>query len=327
MPAKKPIPPCTSDTVLPPVAGHAYFEDCANHPFRSQSQKFQLVNAWWLAEASLLAYAEAALARSRFEAAGFTVSGPQPFAGAAPGASTQCYVAHSDQMVIVAFRGTQTLKAVDGKPAFEIIEESVADIYTDMKFRLVHSGQGGFIHKGFGEALQEVWPRLEAYLKGLRAERPQRTFWFTGHSLGGALATLAADRFGQVAGLYTFGSPRVGDTAFHDDFSIPAYRFVNNQDIVPRVPPFGFYDNGITLGEYRHVGQPKFIDADGHIHDSTGRWEREKAAFRGMFGTGFPPRHLRTNWAWGLSPDFFNDHGPLYYALKVWNNYIQDRNG
>jgi len=43
---------------------------------------------------------------------------------------------------------------------------------------------------------------------------PNLPWWFHRHSLGAALATLAARRFGHAHGLYTYGSPKVGDAAF-----------------------------------------------------------------------------------------------------------------
>jgi predicted lipase len=67
-----------------------------------------------------------------------------------------------------------------------------------------------------------------------------------GHSLGAALATLAADRLPDVQGLYTFGSPRVGDKGFQAHFRVKAYRLVNGKDIVPTVP---------GEGPFRHVGE------------------------------------------------------------------------
>jgi hypothetical protein len=54
---RKSIPPPTAETVFPPNLKHAYFEHGKDHPFRPRSRKFELVNAWWPAESSLLAYA------------------------------------------------------------------------------------------------------------------------------------------------------------------------------------------------------------------------------------------------------------------------------
>src|SRR5262249_14299388 len=71
--------------------------------------------------------------------------------------------------------------------------------------------------------------------------------FYTGHSLGAALATLAATRRAPQA-VYTFGSPRVGKEAFvRSLMSIPIYRVVDDEDVVTRVPPE-------ILG-FRHVGE------------------------------------------------------------------------
>src|SRR5262249_54451343 len=86
--------------------------------------------------------------------------------------------------------------------------------------------------------------------------------WLTGHSLGAALATLAAARWAaghRVQGLYTFGSPRVGNAAFAATVPGPCYRFVNNNDVVTRLPPPGLFAG------YRHVGVLKYIRTDGVI--------------------------------------------------------------
>ena len=81
---------------------------------------------------------------------------------------------------------------------------------------------------------------------------------FTGHSLGGALATLAAAIF-QPARLITFGAPRVGDTAFGATMSrVDSRRYVGCCDMVARVPP--------ELLGFRHCGELRYIDHNGVIH-------------------------------------------------------------
>jgi hypothetical protein len=85
--------------------------------------------------------------------------------------------------------------------------------------------------------------------------------------LGAALATLAADRLAAenvpVAGVYTFGSPRVGDGAFARTFTDRlgdrCFRFVNAADVVTRVPPPGL------ILDYTHVGTPHHFGADGRV--------------------------------------------------------------
>ena len=317
----KPIPDPSLDVVLPPNLDHLYFAQASQHPFQFKAKGFQLVNAWWLAEAALLAYAEKEFAIPQYAKAGLQVEGNQPFS-----VSTQCYVAHNQDVVIVAFRGTQVLKPVAGQPPGEMWRQVVKDLWKDTKFRLVVSGQGGSVHEGFKQALEEVWETLKSYLDGLQEKTPTRPIWFTGHSLGAALATLAADRFGDVQGLYTFGSPLVGDEGFARDFQVSGYRFVNNNDIVARIPPWG--PNALKLikwGRYQHVGHLKYIDEAGMLFDNPSMLERVQNSVGGQVQLLRALMRQWTNGEFGSFPlDDFNDHAPLYYALRVWNCYEEE---
>ena len=92
---------------------------------------------------------------------------------------------------------------------------------------------------------------LLTMMKQLTTEYAGWDFYITGHSLGGAFATLAAmdvitnkkygmENLNQKLHLYTFGSPRVGDLEFVNTVQsyIPdMWRVVNNMDLVPHVPP------------------------------------------------------------------------------------------
>ncbi len=150
----------------------------------------------------------------RFRGAGWTLDDDQPFEGA----STSCYVVYSDRAVIVAFRGTEVLKPGGRAPTLDAIRGVLADICADAGIRLVDAGYGGPVHRGFHGALEEVWSRLQPRLHALNTSSRPRTIWLTGHSLGAALATLAACRLDGVHGLYTFGSPLVGDDVFASTF-------------------------------------------------------------------------------------------------------------
>jgi len=123
------------------------------------------------------------------------------------------------------------------------------------------------VHRGFDHALDSVWPQVEEAIEKADGKR----VLFHGHSLGGALAQLAAVRAveaGVVEGgnisLYTIGSPRIGNAAFADFVTqqIPtAYRLVNEseaglRDLVSTVPPR-------RLG-FRHGGQELVLLPDGH---------------------------------------------------------------
>jgi triacylglycerol lipase len=225
------------------------------------------------------------------------------------GTGTQCYVADNDNFVIVAFRGTEIRKK-DEKSDFLNI---VADLKTDFDILLVDSGQGGKVHKGFKEALDQVW-ETEGLLDYIRSrDNDRRSIWFTGHSLGAALATLAANRYGNVRGVYTYGSPRVGDEVFKRDFHVNAYRVVNNSDIVATIPPEGFY---------QHVGELKYIDSKGRLHDNPGGCGIPADGIQGKI-SGLLDSLSRLRYGFvSLIPDEIIDHVPLLYAAHIWNNIL-----
>jgi len=111
------------------------------------------------------------------------------------------------------------------------------------------------LHSGFAKAVETVWPAIRTALANRTA--PKQPVFFTGHSLGGALAILAASRaplernVEQVV-VYTFGSPRNGGETFFSDYTPRlgdvTFRFIHGTDIVPTVP-------FTLLHVYRHVGQ------------------------------------------------------------------------
>jgi hypothetical protein len=85
-----------------------------------------------------------------------------------------------------------------------------------------------------------------------------KDIWFTGHSLGAAMATLMARRCVldismRVPTLFTYGSPRVGNRAYINEFNgqITHHRWVNDGDIVTKVPFVPFYYH---CGTMHHIG-------------------------------------------------------------------------
>ena len=295
---KKQLYEVTWKNIAPPYKDYAYFSGCEQFPFDPKAKKFSMVNAWWLIEAATLSYAEPEYARGLFQKAGF--SEVKYFTGK----STQCYVVSNDDFLVVAFRGTESRKRENKDDIRDIVE----DIKADADIRLIDSGKKGKVHKGFSDALDEVWKDLNKYVKDL--QNLGRLVWITGHSLGAALATLAAYRYEDVQGLYTFGSPRVGDEDFAKDFRVTAYRFENNNDIVCKVPP-------PLPGLYAHVGKFKYIDNSGKIHDDISSWKRWTNGIGGKFknamgavGHGFK----------SLVPAGIKDHVPVLYAIHIWNS-------
>jgi triacylglycerol lipase len=120
----------------------------------------------------------------------------------------------------------------------------------------------GRVHRGFKREMDRLWPRLEQALV-----RNRKPLWFTGHSLGGAMATICAGRCkmsyikSNPEELYTFGSPRVGNQRYVEFTRLRHQRWVHNNDIVPTVPP--------TWLGYRHGGQEWYLDFRGQLRQLT----------------------------------------------------------
>lgn len=292
-PALREVPEITLENLSPPYKDYEYFKDHENHLFRHHAKSFDLTNCWWLAEASTLVYAGEPFVRTRFQKAGL------PQVRFFSGSSTQCYVAANARFAVVAFRGSEIWK----REGTLDLKKITADLLVNVDVRLTDWDRGGRVHAGFHRALEEIWPALENHIRALAAGG--RTLWFTGHSLGGALAVLAADRYGNGGRLYTFGAPRVGDAEFADRFGVTAYRVVNHRDIVSRVPPEGIY---------RHVGEPRHIDKNGKLHGLEPRLLEETSEG----GTSTAGSGSSSGWI----PEPMQDHVPLRYTIHLWNNMV-----
>mmetsp|Transcript_1220 Transcript_1220/g.1623 ORF Transcript_1220/g.1623 Transcript_1220/m.1623 type:complete len:413 (-) Transcript_1220:299-1537(-) len=213
--------------------------------FESHALAFSPMNAYQLARCSELVYnpwnnVTSVLKRWGFKDRQFLTLN-----------DTEAFVAANDDVVVVAFRGTSSLN----------------DALTDLNFFQKETERGG-VHDGFYDAIALVWDNVlaavEKYSGGVNGTKP---IWVTGHSLGGALATIATARLRldhdlPVHGLYTYGSPRVFSKKyariFNQDFAAQTFRFVHNLDIVPRVP-------FRTLGGYRHIGRFMYLDSEGQL--------------------------------------------------------------
>ncbi len=298
---KKEVPVFTWAKLAPPYLEHAYFEDHDLQPFKADAASFHSANAWWLAEASTLAYADEAFAVEWFKKAGMdTVRFFDKN-------STQCFVASNREFAVVAFRGSEVWKR-KGKTDIRVV---AADFMTNADFWLTDWPRGGKVHRGFKNALDEIWEELFAYLTEL--ERDGRKIWMTGHSLGAALATLAADRYGEVQGVYTFGSPRVGNLRFKESYSNRAYRLVNGSDIVTKIPPSGFY---------MHVGELRLIDREGGIFSQPADKISEPPPGGINVGRAGSFETKNQDKAPVLVPDAVLDHVPLLYAILIWNHLV-----
>lgn len=135
------------------------------------------------------------------------------------------------------------------------------DIRADVRASSVLSETVGRVHRGFKREVDDLWPMLETALMCNR-----QPLWFCGHSLGGAMATICAGRCllshidSNPERLFSFGSPRVGNPRYTQYTKLDHLRYVNNNDIVTRVPPAWF--------GYQHCGNEIYIDRRGEIRKS-----------------------------------------------------------
>ncbi|MEZ6130266.1 MAG: lipase family protein [Planctomycetaceae bacterium] len=172
----------------------------------------------------------------------------------------QAYMFWNDRDCVVACRGTEP--------------HEWNDIRADVNALGVLTETFGKVHRGFSEEVDDLWPMLENALV-----ENDRTLWFTGHSLGGAMATICAGRCylseikSMPQALFTYGSPRVGCKRFVNFVKLDHSRWVNNNDIVTRVPP-------AWMG-YRHGGTEWYLNRHGNLSRVNG-WSRSYDRLRGF---------------------------------------------
>ena len=201
--------------------------------------------------------------------------------------STQAFLAQdpTTPLSVLAFRGT---------------ELDPRDWATDLDALLMPWPGGGQVHKGFAEALNTMWSAVAAALATVTGR-----VLYAGHSLGAALATLAAARRPPHA-LFTFGSPRVGDALFAQAIAtLDHHRYTNCCDIVCRVPPE-------ALG-YHHAGPAAYLDRTGQLHsgptDSFVTRDQAKARRRYLWRWAWRPGTVWTRDA--------ADHAPVNYLSAL----------
>lgn len=321
------LPADTWNNLFYPPSDYRYFEECNQFEFEPDARDFSWRNAWWLADASLLAYVkDVANAGSALARAGFS---SVCRIGENPLSSTKAFFAvrsASHPFALLAFRGTD--------------RDDFANVVTDVR-TLPWPDAGYLVHRGFALALESVWPQIEPLLNQFVHDHPEAPVYFTGHSLGAALATLAMLRFtGTNCALYTFGSPRVGDARFRQALlakSRRIFRFVNSQDIVTQVPPPGIF---------LHAGTEKYIDRQGAIRDEPSEVARIiDAAFGSLLHDGFaamdilvhvldaerqmtevfrdPVTYLKNATLNPVNPPQYliGNHTAARYSARIWNFY------
>ncbi|KAM0252792.1 hypothetical protein ACHAQJ_007580 [Trichoderma viride] len=159
------------------------------------------------------------------------------FTGEVTGIGGFVAVDNTHQLIVLSVRGSNNLRNFITDVVFSFADCSFAS--------------GCEVHDGFNDAWNEISSAATAALSQAVAANPSFSVVTTGHSLGGAVATLAAATLrtqGFPIDIYTYGSPRVGNDVFANFVTAQdggEYRVTHVDDPVPRLPPILF--------DYRHV--------------------------------------------------------------------------
>jgi triacylglycerol lipase len=281
--------------LLRPGDANNFFHSRRLTPFLSEQTEYSPVNAWWLSEISRLLYRRGPeeigpladpvtrhhfLEKVKLKEIRFIDKG-----------TAHCALLLSENrrgrpFAVLAFRGTT---------CFETWLSNLNTVQTDW------IGEG-LVHSGFKNEFKKLWEEAADILSGIRCP-----IFYTGHSLGGALAILAASLRPPRA-VYTFGSPKVGDSVFANSLrDIPIYRLINNRDIVPTVPPsripFDFCHCGKLLN---------FFHNNGNLQEDASEYEDEPS-FPATF------RQVTNRWRRRFldPPEFLIDHAPVNYTAHL----------
>lgn len=168
----------------------------------------------------------------------------------------QAHIAVNNERIVIAFRGTEPTK------------------WNDIKADLKAFHESGF-HKGFLGEYKKLEKRIKNRIKNFKLENPNREIYITGHSLGGAMATVASCLLEEdIKAVYTYGAPRACTWKTAKSYKVNHIRVVNNNDVVPKVP--------FVLIGFKHVGTLCYMNFYGNIRKMS-RWQRIKDGWRGRW--------------------------------------------
>ena len=246
---------------------------------KSISEKTFAEQSYTFAKISEIAYMTPEKSAPAFKKLGFTKTEFIDVDG------SQAYVLWNTKDIVIACRGTEPTE--------------FKDIKADLQIKLVKPAFGaGKVHYGFKESTDDIWPEL---LIKIPAIYKKQTVWCTGHSLGGAMATLIANRLNEddampdLEAVFSYGSPMTGTKEFVQGMRVKHHRWVNGADIVPKVP--GAW--------YEHHGELHYMNHWGNVREMTAV-QRFKDQMRGFI----------YGWKQGLI-NFFINHSIERYSNNL----------
>ncbi|KXN74475.1 alpha/beta-hydrolase, partial [Conidiobolus coronatus NRRL 28638] len=144
----------------------------------------------------------------------------------------------AQRMIVISFKGTKNFKNWLSNLQFKLTDFPVAD------------GEGIQVHSGFNEAADAIYPQVRLAVLNAIRKYPGYQLVSTGHSLGGAMATLLAFKVAQEGiirweniKIVTFGQPRIGNKAFADYLNskpLSIARVTTKGDFISISPGFQF---------------------------------------------------------------------------------------
>jgi triacylglycerol lipase len=263
------------------------------------TKEFNLTNALWLAEISRLIYHNNFYKDEAINT-GFL---NYELLSYIENQKTSTHVAileivQDNPCVVIVFRGTDE------------IEDWGINVRA---FQSAFDGHGK-VHSGFKKAYLSIKKELFNALTDISLP-----FFITGHSLGAALAILAASELFEKENFdsgYTFGSPRIGNAEFIDSVKCKnIYRIINNCDVVTTVPV------DFASIKYSHVGSAQLIDDHGSLRRNMAEedvYNYQKSRLEGL--KEYAISKFFQNDSASIKddlPEFLADHAPVNYVMTM----------
>ncbi|OCQ99973.1 hypothetical protein BCD64_02515 [Nostoc sp. MBR 210] len=265
-------------------------------PFPAGKSAYDSGIAWWLAQCSNLVYENKITVAFELKDVGFDsilffdTQGTQAFLATHPG------VDGGGKFAVLAFRGTEE-DSIDILTDINFVKRLFPDENllenAGLKENSIAKLPKLYAHGGFVAGIENIWgTAVSKEIEDLYNEPNQKVNWLglpgvsnalldlyqqpndtalyiTGHSLGGALATLAAykslvyEKSFYITALYTFGSPRTVQQALAkkiaQKFDGRSHRIVNGIDVVPRLPP-----RVPVLLDFSHINKLVYFSKNRH---------------------------------------------------------------
>jgi len=220
--------------------------------------------------------------------------------------NTQVAIIYTPDYIWVVFRGSEWWpKSGTSKGSYM---KSISDDWTvdfDTQLAQESNKEGVCVHRDFQTALNDVWADLEKGIEYAKQGNQNKPIFFTGHSVGGAIATLAGLRFGdRVQSVYTFGAPAVGNAAYVNEYTERGpllINVVNNDDVFP----------SLLMPQLAHPGLYVHLTKDGNLRLN------ESPRSYSPKGIGKSKSLLDR-----LVVDYaVLDHSPVMYSVQLWNQF------